>query len=66
MSEEMDFLTAEQKALLRDRLAGLTSPEEMTSQLDALLKNVGDIVIIGQRMLDSQRPTSSSDDARMQ
>lgn len=56
--------TDEENAVLRERLAHLNTPDEIAAQLDELLKNVGDIVIIGQRMLNSNNRTVSSDDAR--
>lgn len=56
----------EKREFLLEKIAQLPTPEEMSSLLDELLKNVGDIVIIGQRMLDSENRTSSSDDVRLQ
>ena len=54
MTEETKRLSSEEKAALRELVARLKSPAEMAEQMAELRKAVDEIIIIGQRLLDSK------------
>lgn len=55
-TEELGTLTPERKAALRESVAQLMTPEEHARFLTELRDNAAEIVMIGQRLLNSKHP----------
>jgi len=53
MTEKTKHLTSEEKAALRERVARLETPEEMTALLNELRDAVAEVIVIGKRLLNS-------------
>lgn len=66
MTEGTKYLTADEKAALRERLARLKTPKEMVASLDVLREAVAEVIVIGQRLLDSKTAKYPNDNARYQ